>query len=277
MEPKGKILVVEDRENWRMLLQKLLAKDGFAVAVAASFHEAKDALRQQMFDFAVVDIRLSEDLSDDARQMEETLHEIRKYGDDTPVVVLSAYGTPRLATDAILKFGVVEFMEKKDFVPQQFLSLVHTRVQNALERRSSNPPRFHMSSIKHIAFDTLVKELAPHVDATFAVREIGKFLNELLRDALPLSPEGIKSFMISTTPRLAAFWCWSRKYGKAVVGELRDYEETEELLRPQLAVKWHVVTIKSGSWSAIDIRGTVYTLDNMAFHEFLARMNEISV
>lgn len=275
MNTNGKILIVEDYQNWREQLQRLLAKEGFIVETAKSFEEAKGILRRQMFDFAVVDIRLSESIPDaehDAVQMEETLREIQKYGDDVPVVVLSAYGTPSLVRDALKRFGAVDFIEKAKYDRDQLLSLARMWVQNATAKRSANPPRLDISLVGYTHLEALVKQLIPRMDVASAMREIGKFLNELLRGMLPLSPEGIKLDVVSTTPRLASVWCWSRKQGHALVVELRDYEEPKELLRPQLAARWQVVASKSSFWSAIDLSGVVYTLTDMSFPEFLTKI-----
>jgi ActR/RegA family two-component response regulator len=280
METKGKILVVEDYQNWREQLQRLLEKDGFTVKTAANIGEVQDILRMQMFDFAVVDIRLSEGLSDtehDAAQMEQTLREIQQYGDDTRILVLSAYGTPRLVRNAFKKFGVADFMEKADFNRDQFLHIVRMWTQNAVEKRSANPLRFDPSLVGHARLESLTKGLALRMDAALAVREIERFLDVLLKEMLPLSPEGIKLDIISAIPRLASFWCWSRMHGKAVVIELKDYEEAKELLRSQLTSKWHVAVSKTGYWSAIDLSGVVYTLTDMSFPEFIAEIGEISV
>ena len=57
---KGRILIVDDQENWRMALVSLLATEGYAVETAAHFEEAEIAIRQMILDLVVLDVRLAD-------------------------------------------------------------------------------------------------------------------------------------------------------------------------------------------------------------------------
>lgn len=276
MNTTGNILIIEDYQNWRERLGRLFANKGYGVQLAKDFEEAKELLRRQVFDFAVVDIRLSERVPDtehDAIQMEGTLREIQKYGDNTPIVIMSAYATPSLTRDALKRFGAEDFIEKDKFVEnrEHLLQLAQSSVEKAIEKRSAKSPRLDLGLLGHAHLEYLSKAMAPNLELPVASREMTRFLGELLREMLPLSSEGIRVDVLSTTPRLASLWCWSRSHGHVAVVELRDYSQTTNKLGPVLT-KWTVITQRSSSWSALDLSGTVYELTDMSFPEFLEQV-----
>jgi two-component system response regulator (stage 0 sporulation protein F) len=55
---KGKILVVDDQQGWRELLEDILSEDGYEVVTASNFKEAIDLLKRKHFDLATIDMRL---------------------------------------------------------------------------------------------------------------------------------------------------------------------------------------------------------------------------
>lgn len=54
------ILIVDDQDNWRKALEKLLGQEGYIVETVASFKEAKDRILQAVFDLLVLDVRLTD-------------------------------------------------------------------------------------------------------------------------------------------------------------------------------------------------------------------------
>ena len=53
-----KALIVDDRENWRIVLETLLRKKGFAIFSASCFVDANTLIEQEIFDLAIFDARL---------------------------------------------------------------------------------------------------------------------------------------------------------------------------------------------------------------------------
>ncbi|MDZ7360446.1 MAG: response regulator [candidate division KSB1 bacterium] len=64
---KPKILIVDDRSNWRTTLETLLKSYGYAVTVAANVLEASEALEQGPYNTAILDVRL-DDFDDENRE-----------------------------------------------------------------------------------------------------------------------------------------------------------------------------------------------------------------
>lgn len=82
-----KVLVVDDAKNIRMLLTKCLELEGYQVKTATNGKDALVLFSSERFDLAFLDIKLPE-LSGT-----EVLRRIRAQGNDTPVIVITAYPT----------------------------------------------------------------------------------------------------------------------------------------------------------------------------------------
>ncbi|MBM3810706.1 MAG: sigma-54-dependent Fis family transcriptional regulator [Acidimicrobiia bacterium] len=118
----ARILVVEDEDKLRRVIQLQLASSGFEVVQAAA---AEDALQAALsVDLILTDLRLP---GMDGLKMMESL---RQRGVTAPVVVMTAFGTVESAVEA-MKAGAV------DFLPKPF-SMDHltTVVSKALEVRA---------------------------------------------------------------------------------------------------------------------------------------------
>lgn len=88
-----KVLVVDDAKNIRMLLTKCLELEGYQVKTATNGKDALVLFSSERFDLAFLDIKLPE-LSGT-----EVLRRIRAQGNDTPVIVITAYPTVKNAVE----------------------------------------------------------------------------------------------------------------------------------------------------------------------------------
>ena len=116
------LLLVEDDTNVARTLASRLAGEGFDVSHAASVHAAREALQQQAFAAAVLDVGLP-----DGDGFEVGRH-LREVSPGTAMLFLTAYGTPE---DRIrgLELGADDYMTK----PFAFRELL-LRIQNMLGR-----------------------------------------------------------------------------------------------------------------------------------------------
>lgn len=82
--------VVDDYENWRILLCNVLEEYGFSVKFASEFQEANDIIKQQKFDLAVIDIRLNDNdsLDLDGITLIETIKSINPI---TKIIAITGY------------------------------------------------------------------------------------------------------------------------------------------------------------------------------------------
>lgn len=100
-----RILVVDDTKNIRMLLTKCLEHEGYQVETASDGLEALDMFRNNKYDLAFLDIKMSK-LSGT-----EVLKSIREIGIDTPVIIITAYATVKNAVECT-KLGAVTYIQK---------------------------------------------------------------------------------------------------------------------------------------------------------------------
>ena len=100
------ILVVEDRDSLRRMLERALAGEGHSVVTAADTREAAACLaRTERFDLVLTDLKLPSGSGLDVVTAAKQRHP------EAPVVVLTAFGSVAVAVEA-MKRGATDFLEK---------------------------------------------------------------------------------------------------------------------------------------------------------------------
>jgi len=117
------VLVVEDKPSLRTMLRKTLEARGYSAAEAGDAYEARRLLQSERFLVVVTDLRLP------AGSGFDVLHAARDADPETPVIVMTAYGTVEQAVRA-MKEGAADFLTKP--VDTEHLGLLLDR---AIERR----------------------------------------------------------------------------------------------------------------------------------------------
>jgi DNA-binding NtrC family response regulator len=102
---KGTILVVDDERSIRIGLKGLLAKEGYEVAIAESGGEALRFLDGQLFDLVLTDLRMP------GLDGVSLLKKIKEQYLDTLVVMMTAYGSEKIAVEA-MKAGAHDYIVK---------------------------------------------------------------------------------------------------------------------------------------------------------------------
>lgn len=100
-----RILVVDDDLGIRQTLEGVLTDEGHRVRTASTRAEALSSLRSHPADLVLLDLKMPDVTGFDL------LCEIRSAAPETPIVMLTAYGTIKTAVDAI-KLGASDFMTK---------------------------------------------------------------------------------------------------------------------------------------------------------------------
>ncbi len=118
-----RILVVDDDSNLLEVLRMRLESARYAVDTALREEEALEAVKQQPFDLAIIDLQLG---SCDGISLMKDVHQINP---DLPVIILTAYGSIESAVEAIKK-GAYSYITKP-FAPAELLS----QIEKALETR----------------------------------------------------------------------------------------------------------------------------------------------
>ena len=123
MARSGSVLVIDDEEVMREILEALLAREGYRVKVASSGEEGLDLARSTSFDAVIVDVMMP------GIDGIATLEELRKIDDDLPVVVVTAFASVETAISA-MKRGAFDYITKP-FKNDEVIVVV----RNAVERR----------------------------------------------------------------------------------------------------------------------------------------------
>jgi two-component system response regulator (stage 0 sporulation protein F) len=100
-----KILIVDDEENARMALSRLLTKEGFQVDNVSNGFEALNYLRQQIVQVIVTDINMPE------MDGIAFLRELNKNFPNVSVIMLTAYGGVESYLEA-MNLGAFEYINK---------------------------------------------------------------------------------------------------------------------------------------------------------------------
>ena len=102
---QGKVLVVEDEESLRRVLQRALEDEGYWVQTVGTGDSARLALNETHFDVSLMDIKLP-----DADGL-AILKEMKDAGMDTEMIVMTAQNTMRNAIGA-MKSGAFDYITK---------------------------------------------------------------------------------------------------------------------------------------------------------------------
>jgi two-component system OmpR family response regulator len=99
------VLVADDTKNIRALLTKCLEYEGYEVQTAVNGKTALEIISKERFDLIFLDIRMPEISGT------EVLRRIRENGINTPVVIITAFGTVKNAVDCT-QLGAVAYLLK---------------------------------------------------------------------------------------------------------------------------------------------------------------------
>jgi two-component system response regulator PilR (NtrC family) len=119
----GTILVIDDEEIMREILDALLTREGYTVRLASSGAEGLDLARALPFDAAFVDIMMP------GLDGIATLDELKRIDEDLAVIIITAYASVENAILA-MKSGAFDYIAKP-FKNDEVLVVL----RNALERR----------------------------------------------------------------------------------------------------------------------------------------------
>ena len=123
MRRTGSILVVDDEEIMREILEAVLTREGYKVRLASSGEEGIELAKSASFDAAIVDVMMP------SLDGIATLDELKKLDDELPVLMITAFASVETAISA-MKRGAFDYITKP-FKNDEVLVVV----RNAVERR----------------------------------------------------------------------------------------------------------------------------------------------
>jgi len=149
------VLVVDDEQDIRALIQDILTDEGYGVEVAANAEEARHARSRGKFDLVLLDIWMPDT---------DGITLLREWSDsgdlNCPVVIMSGHGTVDTAVEAT-RLGAFDFVEK----PLSLAKLLRT-VESALEsagRQSRAATRLLPSLLAPVGRSAVMKSLRERV------------------------------------------------------------------------------------------------------------------
>ena len=126
-----KILIVDDQDDIRMLIQGVLEDEGYNTCEAENSQDAEKIIAEEKPDMVVLDIWLENSDLDGMKLLKKL---VKKYP-DMPVIMISGHGNIETAVSAI-QFGAYDFIEKP-FEADRLLVLTK-RALEASRLRSEN-------------------------------------------------------------------------------------------------------------------------------------------
>lgn len=101
----SKVLVVDDQNGVRRLLEELFKKEGYEVTAAADGVESLEKVKTSSPDLILMDMKMPNMNGLEASQ------EIRKINSNIPIIMMTAYGETDVAQKA-LELGVRKYITK---------------------------------------------------------------------------------------------------------------------------------------------------------------------
>jgi DNA-binding NtrC family response regulator len=116
-----KLLLVEDEENQRYLLKKMLTKEGYAVSEARTGKEALQQFEKDSFDLVLLDQRLPDSTGIDI------LRQAKEANPLTPIIIITAFANIQDAVNA-MKQGAFDYLTKP-IDPDELLLVINKAVE----------------------------------------------------------------------------------------------------------------------------------------------------
>jgi DNA-binding NtrC family response regulator len=180
------LLIIDDEKNMRLSLEAVMTDEGYLVRSVESAEQGLELLEHDEFFIVITDARLS------GMSGYEFLDKVRSRWPQLPVLVITAYATPKLAVEAI-KAGAVDYLAKP-FAPEELLHAVarcaeHYRLlrENAALRAQAGEAyqleKIIGNSLKIVELRRFIQTVAP-TDATVLILGESGTGKELIAGAL---------------------------------------------------------------------------------------------
>jgi len=129
METGSRILIIDDDPHFLRVLQRILSGEQFVVTATSNSCEAAELLRSGSFDLVICDLRMPDC---DGLNL---LQSIRTDGNETPVIILTAYGEVDTYLEA-MNAGATEYLNKP-IKSDELLQVVRNCLRKGNHRRNS--------------------------------------------------------------------------------------------------------------------------------------------
>lgn len=158
------ILVIDDDDQLRQSFSKLLKEEEYAVISAASGEAGLEIVRQNPLDLVIIDMQLP------GINGMETFKRIKEIDPKLPVIIITAFGTTRIAIEAT-KMGAYDYVLKPFDVPEM-LKLIRQAIEAGYFMRS--PVEMAAVPEKTTPGDAIIGQSKPMQDVYKAIGRVSQ-------------------------------------------------------------------------------------------------------
>jgi DNA-binding NtrC family response regulator len=180
------LLIIDDEKNMRLSLEAVMIDEGYAVRSIESAEQGLELIEKEEFFLVITDARLG------GMSGYEFLERAKARKPNLPLLMITAYATPKLAVGAI-KAGAIDYLAKP-FAPEELLHAVarcaerHKLIQDNASLRARTSEIFQLDQIigassKMVDLRRLIQTVAP-TDATVLILGESGTGKELIAGAL---------------------------------------------------------------------------------------------
>ncbi len=173
---KGRVLVIDDEPDIRESLEALLTSEGYSVDLAQNGTEGLNRLESHGYDIVLLDLMMPD------KSGMEVIQEFRTRDRETPVFLITAYGSVEAAVQA-LKLGATDYFSKPWDNDKLLIEIGHaierrrledenTQLKRALKQRYSFPNIIGKSE-RMVRMLDLVAQVAPSRSTILITGETG--------------------------------------------------------------------------------------------------------
>ncbi|MBW6521146.1 MAG: sigma-54 dependent transcriptional regulator [Desulfoarculaceae bacterium] len=195
------LLIVDDEENMRHMLQAMVSRHGYTVETAVDGQDALNRIAGKQFDFILCDIRMPH--MDGIEFLQKAGLAIQR----STVIMMSAYGTIDMALEAI-KAGAYDFISKPFKSDEVLLTLKKAEERESLRQENrllkeqleeinagDGFDRMVASSKSMHSLFTLARKVAPYNTTVLIVGESGTGKELVARGIYASSPRNGQPFI----------------------------------------------------------------------------------
>src|ERR1043166_2479467 len=173
---KGNVLVIDDEADIREGLEMLLISEGYSVDLAQNGTEGLHKMESHAYNLVLLDLMMPD------KSGMEVLSEVRERDRETPIFMITAYGSVEAAVRA-LKLGANDYFSKpwdnekliieiERMIARRRLESENTHLKRALKQRYSFPNIIGKSERRQ-RFLALVTRVAPSRSTILITGETG--------------------------------------------------------------------------------------------------------
>ncbi|MBF0106258.1 MAG: response regulator [Deltaproteobacteria bacterium] len=219
-----KILVADDEDIVRELIQNILEEEGFEVVKARDGREAMALFKEAPFNIVITDLLLPQ------MNGEELVGSIKQIKANTDVIVVTGYSNVSMVV-GVMKMGVTEFI-RKPFQPTELVLAVKKVLEGQRLRSHNAKMQTGMIEMEKLSIiGTMAAGIAheiknPNVFIKGGLKIIKKYFDEVVPVLLSLSAGGTEKEALSR-----ALSQYETKIGPAVLSAINGTERIAEIVK----------------------------------------------